>query len=88
MEDNKNIKREKQPRYMGVIRSFNHDRGFGFVQSYDDGQSYFCHISQFVDDVPERGMVVEFGLHTNKEGKQCCSRCLVVETPERRRNRY
>ena len=88
MEDNKNIKREKQPRYMGVIRSFNHDRGFGFVQSYEDGQSYFCHISQFVDDVPERGMVVEFAIYTNKEtGKQCCSNCLVVEVPERHRRR-
>lgn len=54
----------------------------------DDGESYFCHISQFRDDVPERGMVIEFALHTNKDGKQCCSNCLVVEAPEKRRNRY
>lgn len=86
--ENKKKKWERPPRYMGVIRSFNLQRGFGFVQCYDDGESYFCHISQFKDDVPERGMVVEFALHTNKDGKQCCSNCLVVEAPEKRRNRY
>lgn len=85
--ENSKKKWERPPRYMGVIRSFNHDRGFGFVQSYEDGQSYFCHISQFKDDVPKRGMVVEFAIHTNKEGKQCCSNCLVVEVPERHRRR-
>lgn len=84
-----NKKWERPQRYMGVIRSYNPEKGFGFIRCYDDGESYFFHVSQFVDDVPERGMVVEFQIHTNKEtGKQCCSRCLVVEVPERRRTRY
>ena len=87
--ENKKKKWERPPRYMGVIRSFNLQRGFGFVQCYDDGESYFCHISQFKDDVPERGMVIEFAIYENpKTGKKCCSNCLVVEVPEKRRNRY
>ena len=76
------------PRYMGVVASYNRDKGFGFIQSYEDGESYFYHISQFVDDVPERGMVVEFSIFENKkDGKKYCKNCLVVEYPERRKHR-
>ena len=62
MENNKKKTKKKKwerpPRYMGVIRRFNLQRGFGFVQCFEDGESYFCHISQFKDDIPERGMVI------------------------------
>lgn len=80
---------KQRPRYMGVVTSFNREKGYGFIQSDYDGESYFFHISQFVDDVPERGMVVNFMIYTNKEtGKQYCSNCLVVEyPPDKRRNR-
>lgn len=84
-KENKNKKSERSPRYMGVIRRFNMERGFGFVRCYDDGEDYFFHISQFKDDIPERGMVIEFVIHTNNDGKKCCSNCLVVEAPERKR---
>ena len=71
-----------RPRYMGKIMSFNRNKGYGFIESDHDEESYFFHISQFVDDVPERGMIVNFMLNTNKEtGKQYCSNCLVVEYP-------
>jgi len=76
------------PRYMGVVTKYNSEEGYGFIQGYEDGGSYFYHVSQFVDDVPERGMVVEFALYENKKtGKLCCSNCLVVESPERRKRR-
>ena len=75
-------------RYMGKIISFNSEKRYGFIQSDHDGESYFFHISQFVDDVPERGMIVNFMLYTNKEtGKQYCSNCLVVEYPPDRGRR-
>lgn len=78
----------RPPRYMGIIRSFDYDLGYGFVKCYDDGNSYFCHITQFRDDVPEKGMVIEFAIHTNEEtGKKCCSNCLVVEYPKEKKRR-
>lgn len=88
--DGQNKKRtwKPVPRYMGVVRSYNREKGFGFIESYEDGESYFYHDSQFVDDVPERGMVVEFALYENKKtGKLYCSNCLVVEYLERRKQR-
>lgn len=79
---------KQRPRYMGVVTSFNREKGYGFIQSDHDGESYFFHISQFVDDVPERGMVVEFSILENKkDGKKSCKNCLVVECPERRGRR-
>lgn len=87
-EQNRKKPWKPAPRYMGVVMSYNKDKGFGFIQSYEDGESYFFHISQFVDDVPERGMVVEFSILENKkDGKKSCKNCLVVECPERRGRR-
>lgn len=95
MENQENVKKKRtwkprpvMPKFMGVVTSWDKYKKYGFIRCYEDGESYFCHISQFKDDVPERGMVVEFAIYTNKEtGKQCCSNCLVVEVPERHRRR-
>lgn len=88
-EQNKKKTWKPRSRYMGRIMSFNRDKGYGFIVSDYDGESYFFHMSQFVDDVPERGMIVNFMINTNKEtGKQYCTNCLVVEyPPDKRRNR-
>ena len=88
-EQNKKKTWKPRPRYMGKITKFYRDKGYGFIVSDYDGESYFFHISQFVDDLPERGMIVNFMINTNKEtGKQYCSNCLVVEyPPDKRRNR-
>lgn len=75
-----------KPHYMGKVKSFNRNKGYGFIEGDHDGEDYFFHMSQFVDDVPERGMVVDFILNTNKEtGKQYCTNCLVVEYPPGRK---
>lgn len=54
----------------GFISRFFCDRGYGFIKA-EDGQYYFCHISN-VDipdgEYPEKGQEVQFELATRRNG--------------------
>jgi len=57
-----------RPRVMGRVINWNRDRKFGFICCFDDGQSYFAHVSQLKDDYELlRGSIVEFEIWIDKK---------------------
>ena len=70
-------------RMWGVVTKYNKERGFGFIKSKVDGQSYFVHVSQIQDRTLERGYLVEFGVGINrKTDKEEAKNVIVIEALE------
>lgn len=93
MDENNVTEKKKQykswtefPRYMGQVKKWFPDRGFGFIKSWQDGENYFCHVSKCEDGELVVGSTVEFGLMQDKRDpeKQFCVHVLTVEVPEGR----
>ncbi len=71
-----------QERMWGVVTKYNKERGFGFIKSRVDGQSYFVHVSQIQDRTLERGYLVEFGVGiSRKTEKEEAKNVIVIEAP-------
>lgn len=69
-------------RMWGVVTKYNKERGFGFIKSKVDGQSYFVHVSQIQDRTLERGYLVEFGVGiSRKTDKEEAKNVIVIEAP-------
>lgn len=77
-----------QDRMWGVVSKYDKERGFGFIKSRVDGQSYFVHVSQIQDGIWEHGYLVEFGVGINKKtGKEQAENVIVIEAPTHRSGR-
>lgn len=75
----------KNQRHTGVVNKWFGEKGFGFIRSNMDGQSYFVHRSQLTEDFElVRGSIVEFEVWTdrNDPDKKFAARVLVCELPE------
>lgn len=80
-----------RPRYMGKVIRWNKDRKFGFIRCFEDGESYFAHVSQLTDDYELiRGSIVEFEIWTNKQEPDIkyAAKILVCEVPEEKHGKY
>lgn len=85
MRESRN-ERVGQKRMWGIVTKYNKERGFGFIKSKVDGQSYFVHVSQIQDGILEHGYLVEFGVGVNKRtGKEQAENVIVIEAPIHRR---
>ena len=58
-------------RQKGKLRSWNDDKGFGFIVPSDGGKDIFLHISAFSnrDRRPEIGQIVTYALSTDDQGR-------------------
>jgi uncharacterized membrane protein YsdA (DUF1294 family)/cold shock CspA family protein len=56
----------------GLVKSWNDDRGFGFIEPTHGGQEIFVHIKAFPHRAgrPRVGQYVSFEIEQNKEGKK------------------
>ncbi|MEW6658781.1 MAG: cold shock domain-containing protein [Thermodesulfobacteriota bacterium] len=57
--------------HQGTIDFFNQVKGYGFIKD-DEGESYFVHISEYVDEGDgglDRGDRVEYALGPGRDGK-------------------
>ena len=56
---------------IGRVKTYDVDRGFGFIESFDDGQDCFAHVSHLmVPEIKENDLVsLESGPSKKKEGK-------------------
>ena len=73
------------PRYMGRVTRWDRKRKFGFVKCFEDGQSYFIHLSQCKEEgILYPGSIVEFEIWTDKkdENKKFAANLLVCEVPD------
>lgn len=89
-ETNKMRKWKPRPRYMGMVTNWIKEKGFGFIQCFDDGKSYFAHSKQLTDDYELiRGSIVEFEKwrRTENPDEYFAAKILVCEVPETNKKR-
>lgn len=68
-------------RYQGVVKWFNHQRGFGFISNIDDNSPHtdvFVHHSKLDTKKPTyktlyKGEYIEYCVETDDNGKECAS---------------
>ncbi len=67
-------------RFDGTLKSWNAERGFGFITPRTGGQDIFVHVSAFPRDgrAPREGEILSFEVETTAEGKK---RALRVQRP-------
>lgn len=63
-------------RFDGTLKSWNAERGFGFITPRTGGQDIFIHISAFPRDgrTPREGEVLSFEVESTPEGKKRATR--------------
>lgn len=91
MAEKNKKKWQPRPKYMGVVTGYDRQKKYGFIQCYEDGQSYFVHRTALKNDRELiKGSVVEFEIWTDEENpdKKFAAMVLVCEVPEERHNRY
>lgn len=59
-------------RFDGIIKTWNDDRGFGFIESTQGGQEIFVHITSFRQRSgrPQGGQAVSFEVEIGPQGKK------------------
>jgi uncharacterized membrane protein YsdA (DUF1294 family)/cold shock CspA family protein len=72
-------------RFAGKLKTWNDDRGFGFVEPEQGGQELFVHIKDFPSGTgrPSVGQVLTFEIETRRDGKK---RAISVQFQARSRN--
>jgi uncharacterized membrane protein YsdA (DUF1294 family)/cold shock CspA family protein len=65
-------------RFKGSLKSWNDERGFGFIAPAEDGQEIFVHIKAFASRSmrPKIGQLLTFEVETTRDGKRRATRVL------------
>jgi uncharacterized membrane protein YsdA (DUF1294 family)/cold shock CspA family protein len=73
-------------RFQGKIRSWNTERGFGFIQPEQGGQDIFAHITSFKSRAARLsdGQLVSFEVETTQNGKKRAKHVELVRPAARR----
>ena len=73
-------------RFTGHIKSWNAERGFGFIEPSGGGQEIFLHVSAVPTQLrpPKIGQHFTFEIELNRDGKKRASNVGVVAAPSRR----
>lgn len=80
------VRTQSTMRIEGAVKTWNDDRGFGFIEPLHGGQEIFVHIKAFVSRSgrPEVGQRVTFEVEISPDGKKRAKRVEVVR-PTRQR---
>lgn len=72
-------------RFSGRLKTWNTDRGFGFIEPDGSGQEIFVHLSAVPSRFrpPKPGQAFTFEVEINREGKKRAANIGVVERPPR-----
>lgn len=71
----------EEKRHWGYVTKYISQKGYGFIRSKIDGQSYFVHRSQIPDRFLTKGSLVEFSVGFNERtGKEEAQNVLVMES--------
>lgn len=77
-----------RPRYMGVVKSWNRERKYGFIRCFEDGETYFAHCTQLKDDYELiNDSIVEFEIWQSKQepDKYYAAKILICEVPDEKK---
>ena len=77
-------------RFIGALKTWNDERGFGFIEPIGGGQELFVHIRAFPPGTgrPSAGQVLSFEVETGLDGrKKACSVQYPVRVPRATRTR-
>ncbi len=76
-------------RFKGSVKSWNDDRGFGFIEADQGGQEVFVHIKAFPPRAgrPHLNQRVTFEIELNREGKKRARNVEVVRPPSTSKRR-
>lgn len=76
-------------RFDGIVKTWNDDRGFGFIEADQGGQEVFAHIKAFSSrsDRPKINQRVTFEVELNGEGKKRAKNVEVAKPPRGTRAR-
>lgn len=79
---------DSKMRFDGQIKSWNDDRGFGFIEPVQGGQGLFVHIKAFPTSFgrPAIGNKVNFEVRTNPDGKKEAIRIQAAPSATGKRN--
>lgn len=79
---------DSKVRFDGQIKSWNDDRGFGFIAPVKGGQGLFVHIKAFPTSFgrPEIGNKVNFEVRTNPDGRKEAIRIQAAPSAAGKRN--
>jgi uncharacterized membrane protein YsdA (DUF1294 family)/cold shock CspA family protein len=74
-------------RFSGTVKSWNDDRGFGFIEADQGGQEVFVHIKAFPPRAgrPQPNQRVSFEIELNREGKKRAKNVDVIRAPRTRK---
>jgi len=70
-------------RFEGVVKSWNEERAFGFIEPAQGGQDVFVHISAFQPRAqrPALNQRVSFEVELNRDGKKRAKRVTCIRAP-------
>lgn len=74
-------------RHDGTIKSWNDERGFGFIEPAQGGQEIFAHIKAFkgLRDRPQVNQRVSFQVELGPQGKKRATHIELIRAPQARR---
>ena len=76
-------------RFDGVVKSWNDERAFGFIEPAQGGQEIFVHITAFPrgDQPPQRNQRVSFEIELNRDGRKRVRNARLVRPAQAPRSR-
>jgi uncharacterized membrane protein YsdA (DUF1294 family)/cold shock CspA family protein len=76
-------------RFEGVVKSWNEERAFGFIEPEQGGQEVFVHITAFPprSGRPQLNQRVSFEVELNREGKKRAKKVMLARSPNAAKTR-
>jgi uncharacterized membrane protein YsdA (DUF1294 family)/cold shock CspA family protein len=76
-------------RFKGHLKSWNDERGFGFIEPAEGGQEIFVHIRAFASRSvrPKIGQLLNFEVEINSDGKKRATKVLLAGSARPRRSK-
>ena len=66
----------------GVVTKYFNEKGYGFIQSMTNGETYFIHQKDLNGEYVENGSLVYFAFYRSKRRKNNAVILNVIENPE------
>lgn len=52
----------------GIVKVYNSAKGYGFINSDEHADEIFFHVTEYIDNEPNVGQIVEFTVNKSSKG--------------------